>query len=437
MALDKVVEAIDSIERNMIRDFLISADFDSISKGKVNNKRRFVIIICNMLLSVLVIHSIIGFLADEKSSINLYSLNAYYAYGFPGRVWHGIYTCGVGAIILHAIVLLINEKRGHLTLITDMKTMYRNLPNPSAEETATFLGFLKMLLNVRKLAVTLVFIPMTCFRAVGAVLTAKELGSLSFLIAWCLIFIPYVGIQWYIPHMHAYTHLLIAQSTTYFELRLKRVDKELKNAISLTRCNAVTVMQRNVIKIKVMGMVNNQLFDLQHILNEINEHNRTIKYWLRDELVLTGCLFSFFLVQSVSDIKWYFKLSTFLTLAGWSGALVPSFTSSADLFVKIQLMSKLLHSCQTVLQNDELGRPRSVFYSSQFAPDPAKLVKTKYQVMRMIHRLSSPFLRVGYTEGDGESFSPASIGEFLSTVIFTTFMFLNSKSSVARDLLRS
>ena len=437
MALDKVVEVIDNIERNMIRDFLISADFESISKGKVNNKRRRIIIICNIFLSIVVIHSLIGFLADEDPSINLYRLNGLYAYGFMGRVWHGIYLSGGGGIILHAIVLLINEKRGHLTLITDMKTMYRNLPNPSAEETAAFLRFLKILVNVRKLAVTLVFVPMTCFRVVGLVLTAKEFGSLSFLIAWSLIFIPFLVIQGYMPHIHAYTHLLITQSTTYFELRLKRIDRELKNAISLGRSNAATVMQRNVIKIKVMGIVNNQLIDLQRILNEINEHNRTIKYWLRDELVLTGCLLSFILVQSVSDIKWYFKLRTFLPVAGWSSALIPSFTSSADLFVKIRLMSKLLHSCQTVLQNDKLGRPRSVFYSSQFAPDPAKLVKTKYQVMRMIHRLSSPFLRVGYTEGDGESFSPASIGEFLSTVIFTTFMFLNSKSSVARDLLRN
>jgi len=47
-------------------------------------------------------------------------------------------------------------------------------------------------------------------------------------------------------------------------------------------------------------------------------------------------------------------------------------------------------------------------------------------ILRMIHRVSSKNLRIGFTVGDGEEFSDETAVGFVSHVLGTSIMFLNA-----------
>lgn len=59
---------------------------------------------------------------------------------------------------------------------------------------------------------------------------------------------------------------------------------------------------------------------------------------------------------------------------------------------------------------------------------------TKKQLLRMIHRLSSPLLKVGMTAGDLESFDSSDVASLISSVVTTSLMFMNSKYSATQFL---
>ena len=432
----EVLSTIDKLEKNMIRDYVVSTDFKSIVRGVVNEKRRLLVIIVNILLFVFLIRFATGFLAPTKSNLHFYVLNPFYGYGYLGKLWNGMYICGFGATILHSIVFLRNEAKGTLDPIIKLREMYANLDNPSPQESATFLSFLKIGVYVREIGLITIWIPMVIFRGVGAALTAYKWNSLTFLLVSIPDVMLFMILQLYPCQIHAFTHLLIAQSTTYFQLRLSRVEKSLGSVVISMRSETAKSQWRET-KINMIRAINEQLFDLKQILNEVNNHNECIKYWLRDELIINGGLLCYFLVSMLAGIEWYYKISTVVTIISWSGAIIPSFVSSAQLYIKILSMAKLLYSCQNDLtigsKSVPQGKSTSILYNNDVSR--SVIIKTKHQVMRMIHRVSSPYLRIGYTEGNGESFSPASIGRFASTIAFGSLMFLNSRSSAVKDLL--
>ena len=223
MALSTTEEVIEKIEKNMLRDYLISTDFHSISRGQVNQRHRIVIAVLIGLIAVLGTVSAIGFFAGKDSDLHFYTLNAFYGYGYLGKIWNGIYMCGDIAVVMHGIVFFVCEGRGHLTVITDLKKMFRRLENPSAQEAATFLYFLKVMSYIREGAFITIWLPMVLFRIFGVILTAYQFKSLGFIVSVCIAFIPFMIVQQYLCYIHGYTHLLIAQSTTYFKLRLNKV----------------------------------------------------------------------------------------------------------------------------------------------------------------------------------------------------------------------
>ena len=433
MTAFEVQKVIDKLESNMIRDHLISTDFQSIENKKMNKKRIVTVIIIDIFLLIYFFRFCIGLLAEPGSSLHYYSLNAFYGFGYLGRLWNGIYASGFLATIAHSIVILMNEKRGTLTPIVKLREMYSKLDDPSPQETSSFLYFLKIGLHVRELGIMTILIPMTGFRIVGVIITAYKWNSVGFLIAYIPVLVLFILLQPYPCQTHAFSHLLIAQSTTYFKLRLSRVEKILDKTIKINFRQASETMMKKKLKFTIITAMNKQLRVLEEILNEVRDHNKCIKYWLRDEMIITGCLLSYCLVSIVGGIEWYYKLFTVVSIVSWSGALVPSFINAALLHVRIMSVAKLLHSCQNELSI--LEKPDVRHKSAPVHFNLIEVVKTKYQILRMIHRVSSPFLRVGYTEGNGESFSPASLGKFTSTVIFTSLMFLNSKSSAMKHLM--
>ena len=434
MSSQEVGKIIDKLEKNLIRDLLISADIESITHGNVNSRRRRLMLLVNILNGILQVHSAIGFLAGSKSSLHFYFLNPFYGYGYIGKIWNGAYTGGLLAVVANFMVFYINESRGTLEIL-HLKKMYERLDHPSTQESESFLYYLKIALNVGQFTFLSIWVPMVSFRVFGAVIGAYKFNSIPFLIASIPVVLGYIIMNYYAAQTHIYTHLLIAQSTTYLKLRLSRVEKSLSHVIPSDKTEIASI-QRKKVK-KVVTTINEQLRVLKEVLNEVSDHNKCIKHWLHHEMVITGGVLTWFVVATLGDIEWYYKLSTIVTVGGWAAPVWLSFINSAVLFVRIRSMAKILHSCQShlMIRDKFEKRSQSAIVSQGKEVSPTEVVKTKQQILSMMHRVSSHFLRIGYTEGNGDSFSPASLGQFLSTIIFTSLMFLNSKSSALKDLL--
>lgn len=435
MEISQVDNTIDQVKNALVRDFIIFGSYDSMTRRTFRVMRTIGFILIIFFNIWLIASSIVGFVINRDSNLHWYFLNGLYGYGYVGIILNGIYFLAGSACVLHILVFLLNERRATLTLITDMKEMYQRLPNATIQETAHFLYYLRIMLAVRNIAVTAVFIPMMIFRAAGIVLTAYQWKSYKFLAVSFLSFIGFAVIQWEDPLIHGYTHLTIAQSATYLNLRLARIQKALQDVVVFVHKSRYSSTLTNVTTSKVMDVINTQLNDLKSTLNETKQHNECIKSLLRDELILTGCQLSFVIISCLGDLDVVYKLLILVAGGCWCSALVPSFSAAANLHLMIISTSKLLHSCQTLLEKNYQVLLKSGKGLQSEQPRVADIVKTKYQILRMIHRVSSPFLKIGYTEGDGESFSPATITDFLSTVVSVTIMFLNSKSSMTKDML--
>ena len=433
----EVSVVVEKAEQNLIRDYIISADFSSITSRNVNHHRRRIIVFRIALAAFLTTVSALGFIAGRESKLHVYVLNSLYGYGYLGKILNGNYFfAGIG-IVCHAIVFFVAEGRGHLTVVTELKKMFHRLESPSSEEANDFLYYLKIMIYVRELSFIAIIIPTTAFRLVGGAITAYEFQSVSFFVVSSVSMIPFAVAQQYFGYIHFYTHLIMAQSAIYLTLRLNKVDNQLQSVVSSSMSQ---MHPRTFHKTVFMAMdnINKQVIDLQKILNEVGRHNENIKQWLANDVLTVGVILTFCFIQGLdSSIPWYLNVCTFSAVPAWIAIMFLSFFNAAKLHLRIRSMSKVLYSCQTLIQGDTqmARRPRSALSTKPMKANPVDLLKTKYGILRVIHRVSSPFLRIGYTEGDGDSFSPSSIISLLSTVTFNSLMFLNARNSTFKYLL--
>ena len=433
-----VSAVVEKAEQNLIRDYIISTDFSSITSGNVNHHKRRLIVVRIALVAFLMTISVSGFIADKESKVHVYVPNSLYGYGYLGRIWNGNYfIAGIG-IVGHAFVFFVAEGRGRITVLTELKRMFQRLENPSTQETKDFLYYLKIIVYVRELSFIAFIIPMTAFRVVGAALTAYELQSVSFVVLASISMIPIAIAQQYFAYIHIYTHLIMAQSAAYLTLRLNRVDNQLQSIV----CSSVSQMHPRTFHKTVfvaMHKINRQVIDLQQILNEVGRHNENIKHWLRNDLLTVGVVLSLCLIQCMdSPNVWYMNVFTFSSVPAWVAIMLLPFFHAAKLQVRIRSTSKVLYSCQTLIQTEAQSmtrRAKSALFTKPMKGNPVDLLKTKHQILRVIHRVSSLFLRIGYTEGDADSFSPSTIIRLLSTVAFNSLMFLNARYSTLKYLL--
>ena len=191
-------------------------------------------------------------------------------------------------------------------------------------------------------------------------------------------------------------------------------------------------------KCKLSSIVQGMLLELETVLNETNDHNRCIKMLLKQTTTGVGIIFSLLFVFAVEASEWYQK-AILLSIAIVAGVFASySFITVVYLFIRIRFTAKLVHTLQTVMHSRNSWiriRSAPVMSTNRRERHPIDMIKAKYQILRMIHRMSSPYLRIGFTEGDGDSFSPASLTAFYSTIIFTSIMFLNTKYSSIKHLL--
>ena len=425
-------------EQNLIRDYVISTDFSSITSGDINHRRRRITALNIALVALLVIVSAVAFIAGKESKLHVYAINSLYGYGYLGKIWNGIYFIGDVGVVCHALVFFTAEKRGRFPVVTELKRMFHSLENPSTQETKNFLYYLKIIVYVRELSFIAIIIPMTAFRLVGGAITAYKFQSVSFFMASCISMIPFAVAQEYLCYIHFYTHLIMAQSATYLTLRLNRVDNQLQSVIA-SSVGQIHHRTFHTAVLVAMHKVNRQVIELQKILNEVGRHNENIKQWLGNDLLTVGGVLTFCFIQGLdSPIPWYLNVCTFSAVPAWTAIMFLSFFDAAKLHLKIRSMSKVLYSCQTLIQREaqsKTQRPRSALSTNAIIANPVDVLKTKFKILRVLHRVSSPFLRIGYTEGDGDSFSPSSIIKLLSTAAFNSLMFLNARYSTLKYLL--
>ena len=428
MSSTDVTHLVQDVERVLQKCFIISAPFLDIEKGIVNEGRRRTVYLLALIFFVDFLLSIIRTFASQNSVLHIYSLNSLVSFGYLGKLFNGAFVVGYPLCITHMYTVLLNEKRGTLTPVTNIGRMLHKLPNLSSEETKTLTSILKLLKYIPYVNL-LSTCPGMFLRAVGAFAAAKSYG-LMFLCCYIPVWLIQCACLTFQSQIFSIVHLLIAQSVTYLTLRLKRV-----NAF-LLRVILMDPKQRS--KYKLSFIVQEMLLELDTVLNEINEHNRSIRMFLKQNTTGAGIIFSLLFVFAVEGREWYQKAFT-LTLAVVMGVLISySFINVAYLFIRIRRTVKFLHTLQALIHCQDSWSKNAtapVMFRKGRERHPMEIIKVKYQILRMIHRMSSPYLRIGFTEGDGDSFSPASLTETYSTMVFTSIMFLNTKYSSIKHLL--
>ena len=435
----EVNQLIEKIEYNLKHKFVISTSFKDIQEGKLNFTRRRFMIFVYIILLVNILRSFIGTFVPGDSLLHFYSVNPLIGFGFLGRFMSCVFISGYIGMILHSLVYFRGEKNKDLAMITNLKEMFQNLKNPTKQEIRNFVFFLKFISYIRVAVWIIVTFPLAFFRAVGAVVTAFHYNYLPFILMYVPFWLYFIPIINFCGNIYGYTHLFIAQSTAYFRIRMNRINKYLDDVLLLLK-SRVQRMERMRNKTKAMYLIHQTLIEMEQILNEVKDHNRCIKHFLRDGLMSMGCVYACTLVFVLGDNPWYIKLFLIATFFVVGVILGTSFFNVSGMVGYIRETSKLLHSVQVCLQNETptdqtFGRRQSAPLSNRFdSTNRALMLKIKFQILRMIHRVSSPYLRIGFTVGEGESFDRLAAGSFVTTTMSTTIMFMNSKSSLINYL---
>jgi len=425
----EVDQVFSRVEHALQRDFIISSSFQDIMDGQKNYKRISIIFLLQFMRLVLILHSVIIAFIDDNSPWQFYVLNYIHGFGVFGRILAGEYMCGLGLCFLHSCTFFFFEWKAKLTPLTDLRDMFSRLKNPSQEEVKQFTFLLRLVPYIGLLSFLAVALPMTSLNAVGAVVTGYRFHGMMFVLYCSPLLIIFSIIAHYSTTVWIHVHLIIAQSTMYFKIRLNRVDKKLKEIALNRRLSDGDKKEKNTPRESYF--IDDVVLDLHRTLNELDQHNQVIKHFLRDQLYVMSGVFIAFFFFLLGDHAWYFRVFVLATMVMITVINAVSFINAAQLYIRILNMAKPLHSCQCIAaQNQRLELIPTAPSTSQgirlSMVSDLLVLKSKFQVLRMIQRVSSPHLRLGYTVGNGESFSDDTAAAYVSSIFGNTLMFLNA-----------
>ena len=338
---------------------------------------------------------------SDSSVWSLWFIDMLHGLGSCGCLLSACYMCGYTLLLLHLKVVGRHERKHQLHLLRHMKTAHKLDFTP--EERKEYSRNLHWIILKNKVVFAISGMPMTLFYLLGAIVTGIGMKSWYFWIGSIFMLVMYGITSHHCIIIFADVHLMIAHSTNYFRIRIRK----LRIMIQEWNNQATGVSKRKTKQlIHSMSALTSQL---ESLLVEIQEHNKTVKYFLRDIETVLGPMMGLLIVFFASDSPWY--LRTFA--AGGSVvifvAAISSLYNASGLHITLLKLSNDLHSCQVNLR---LKRHMDA--------------KLKYHVLRLVHRTSSPNLPVGFTAGETGSFTPGSAGSFISQVISVTLVFLNS-----------
>jgi hypothetical protein len=417
---EEVLQLIDKVERNLQRDCIISKNFEDIVKKKDNVRGRLRVLGLVILHVFHAIRSLLGLVDIEYRNLHFYVFNYNYGYGSLGRFLHCLYLFGYSGMTVHLITIILDEKKGRLPMITDLKKMNDNLGVKTPKEQRNFIYYLKLLTQVRLIMFYGATIPMTSVTLLGVCLSARKFESWTFLLASIPLHILSVITTHMSVQVYAYIHLLIAQSTSYFMIRLNRIGNSIDDLVSRKdRC--FELLEKDV---------NAVITDLKEVISEIEEHNRSIRFWMRDGMLCMAGVFAAGLTFVLGNVAFYYSIAAFTFSAMFALVMMASMTKSSQLYDRVRDTGKKFYQLQVLPSTVSKGKKEKKKKDGHLLQELI-VVKIKFNIMRIIQGLCSrdeiSYVRIGYTVGDEESFSPMTSASFVSSIVTTTFMFMNSQ----------
>jgi hypothetical protein len=370
---------------------------------------------------------LIGTFVPSDSWIHFYCLNILHGLGLFGRLINGIYACG--GIITTCLVMDFyrSEKKGRLTVISDLKETVLN--DGSREEVKKLSIFMKLMSRLRKLVLVGITIPLTMFRLISSVITALEFESLAFFVIQIpvllfMIFGHQIGMMFF-----GSIHLLIAHWAAYFIIRLERVNKMIDQIKSdPIRGNKDSSKHRFIWAMSILGNINHEITD---VINTIERHNHFLKHFLNQALLIFCFAYALAFAIVAEKYPWYLKILPEASLGGQLVVLTFTFFNVSRIHSRIVKISQKIYICQVF--SSQVDYFKNSTRSNISAKDTYQVIKTKFTILRLIHRISSTNVKIGFTIGDIESFTSLSMASFFSTTISTFIMIMNFNSDYNLD----
>ena len=338
---------------------------------------------------------------SRSPKASLYCIDLLYGMGSVGSAMSGVYMCGYTLLLLHLIVIGRHERNSQLHLLTHMKKAHEMDLTPAERKKYAKNLFLIIIKNI--VIVIVASIPMTGFYLIGAVMSAYKLRSWYFSIMSVFMLAMYVITGHNCIVILANVHLMTAHSTNYFRIRIRNIQSLVQRWLKVRR-------EPFKHKLQHRDLLDNITWRTENVLQEIREHNETVKFFLRDTQLVLGPMIGMLIVFFASDAPWYFRAIDAGGTLCIVAAAVYSLYNASGLHLNLIKLSSDLHSCQVTL-----------------SAESRKDMKMKFHLLRLIYRTSTEHLPIGFTVGDTGSFTPGSAGFFISQTISVSTMFLNTK----------
>ena len=399
----EVDQVISRVEQSLQKYFVISLSVQEIKDGQRNFKRICILTLFQFIRLLVILHSSIAAFVDDKSPWHFYVLNYYLGFGIFGRFFAGMYLFAFVLFFSHGLIFSFFEWKAKLVPLTDLREMFSRLKNPSQEEVKQFTFFLRIVPYMPWIALFMASLPLGSLNVVAAVVTGFRFHGMMFVLYCSPLLAIFTVILYFNGLVWVFVHIIIAQSTMYFKIRLNRVENKMNEFSDQSNRIHKNGSRRPI-------SIDDVVLDLQETLDELEQHNLLIKHFLRNELYGTACCFVTIFVFVLEDNPWYLRVIMLVTLIMSGSIIAVSFINAAQLYIRILNMAKPLHSCQCIAaQNQRLELIPTAPSTSQgirlSMVSDLLVLKSKFQVLRMIQRVSSPHLMIGYTVGNGESFS--------------------------------
>ena len=126
-------------------------------------------------------------------------------------------------------------------------------------------------------------------------------------------------------------------------------------------------------------------------------------------------------MRYVGNNEVFLQFICFIPLLLFKGIDMTRFMSTDSLLESLLLLILFANEWHESRAFNTRGNKPYTYTLNQF-------LKTKYQIMRMMNKVSSANLRLGYTESNGKSFS-LSVAQFFFKIVSTSIILINSKSA--------
>jgi hypothetical protein len=354
-------------------------------------------------------------LMSSSSDLGLWmritNIDLLYGLGDFGCLVTGIYALGSTLCLLHMAMLENIGRKKDLGIIDKLINIkHLNLDEVERTKIARIPYFISI---QRYLLIFGSTSEIQMFYVFGAFMSYLKFDSLLYAICAVPVVISYFPLNYNAMTLFLSAHQIIGMSATYFEIRLSRIVKQLvtfkRKLNSRGRKTSKSPQESKLEAGNLLSSAGKIMKELDEVLTEIESHNKTIKVILRDIFSCMGPMVSLVIVFFMKEMPLYVRMVT-LSFATLGMMTAYSLRNASSLHPQLLQLGRHLHSCQ--------GRLRCRGNHST--------LRDKQHLLKLIHRLSSYRLPIGFTVGDTGSFTPESAMSFISAIVSISLIFLNT-----------